>query len=414
VIKYLLSLFCLVFVWTSTIAQYRCGTHLMPQNNVRPDLPGKPEFENWLNPRNAASPLNINTDSALLYVPVVFHIIHNGEDVGQGSNVPDQRITEQIQILNNDYQRLIGTMGFSNHPLSANSRIEFRLANRNPQGGETNAINRVRGFSPTYNMINDREIKALSFWPSDKYLNVWVVPGTSTTPLGWAQYPPATDGNPGTTTDSVTDGIIVTYGTVGLSSLDFRPYHRGRTLTHEIGHYLGLIHVWGDQQDCFGTDYCDDTPSQSGAVERCPRIRNTCSTPDGDLIPNYMQYSDDTCMHMFTNDQVLRMRRVLRNAPRRTSLLNSPGLVLKSKEKITSPSIFIFPNPATTEVTIAGINELSTFQVALISTLGVKYTLDPKFVDGSFTANISGVPKGIYTLLINKESYRYTFRLIVK
>ena len=412
-----LVLFLHIVLLQTACGQYRCGSQLLPQNIVRDNVSGTRLFESWL--RNASQAVgnqsltnSVASDSALMYIPVVFHVIYNTALSGNDTfNIPDSRLEEQIAILNNDFQRKSGTPGFNNSAIGANARIEFRFANRDPQGNLTDGIVRVNGGRNNWELSSDIQLKALSCWPTDKYLNVWVV--NSLGLLGWAQYPPATSGNPGTTTDSSTDGVVVKYSGVGNAPNIFSPYHRGRTLTHEIGHYLGLLHVWGDQQDCSGNDFCNDTPPQAGPVERCPTIRNTCSSPTGDLIPNYMQYSDDICMNMFTADQVLRMRRVLRIAPRRLSLLTSPGLVLSNKSTLAS-NIRCYPNPASDKIIIEGLTSFEKTQITFTDLLGRKYQPNFEATSGKVVVSVSELPKGMYFIVLENESKHFTFRIIVK
>ena len=411
----LVLIFSFLFL-SNSFGQYRCGSQLLPQNSNKDNISGTPLFESWLrNVERNTQQLSVQStsDSVLLYIPVVFHIIYNtATTTGNDTfDLPNERLQQQIQILNNDFQRIAGSPGFNTSAIGANARIEFRFANRDPQGNLTNGIVRVNGQRNNWELGSDRDLKSISCWPTDKYLNVWVV--NSITLLGWAQYPPATNGNPGTTTDSSTDGVVVKYSSVGNAPAGFRPYHRGRTLTHEIGHYLGLIHVWGDQQDCNGDDFCADTPPQSGAVERCPLIRNSCSSPNGDLIPNYMQYSDDTCMNMFTADQVLRMRRVLRNAPRRRSLLNSPGLVLSTNE-VENAKVSIYPNPASDKVTITGLVPSAATQIKMTDVLGKKWVPTLELNDDNFSFSVALMPKGLYCIELENGSKHFSFRIIVK
>lgn len=404
-----------VLLLNNTFGQYRCGSQLLPQNSNRDNISGTPLFESWLlntGRNNNLLSATTTSDSAILYIPVVFHIIYKTAASGSDTfDIPDSRLVEQIQILNNDFQRIAGSPGFNTNPLSANSRIEFRFANRNPQGAVTNGIVRVNGERNNWELGADMDLKALSCWPTDKYLNVWIV--NSITLLGWAQYPPATNGNPGTTTDSITDGVVVKFSSVGNAPAGYRPYHRGRTLTHEIGHYLGLLHVWGDQQDCNGNDFCADTPPQSGAVERCPSIRNSCASPNGDLIPNYMQYTDDTCMNMFTADQVLRMRRVLRNAPRRLSLLTSPGLVLNT-QPIETTKIGIYPNPTSDRAYITGIEPYAITHIQMVDVMGRKWVSSLENNNGELSFSVSQMPKGLYFIEIENAGKHFSFRIIVK
>ncbi len=299
-------------------------------------------------------------DSPLLIIPVVVHIVHNDSDsvVGQGSNIAYQQVVDQITILNQDYRRMVGTRGFNTHPDGVDTRIEFRLAQRDPQGNPTDGVVRVpsgRNNSRPFNVFSDNyTLKANSFWPSNHYLNVWV--SNIETYLGYAQFPLTNlIGVPsGVASDSITDGVVVSYQYFGLTGSLGSPYNLGRTLSHETGHYLGLLHLWGDVADCFtGSDFCGDTPEQEGFFYGCPIGRNTCPVQrtGPDMVANYLNYTDDRCMNIFTRCQSQRMRYVLRTATRRASLLNSPALLAIGEPIDRSlDRLVLYPNPSNSGV----------------------------------------------------------------
>lgn len=269
---------------------------------------------------------NKNTQNQVIRIPVVVHVIYGRQPVGTGINISDQRIFDQIRVINEDFRRMMGTNGFNTHPDGADAEVEFVLANRDPQGQPTNGIVRVSALpgDTTFTLSDDRRIKALSFWPSHHYLNIWVCRLTGF--LGYAQWP-KTDlpglNSPVLNTDSLTDGVVISDRYFGV--LPTGSYNLGRTLTHEIGHALGLLHIWGDEFTFCGDDFCDDTPRQKGSFFGCTHDNSECTQPA--QIPNYMQFSDDRCMNLFTNDQVGRMRYVLDNSPRRRTYRNSPGYI---------------------------------------------------------------------------------------
>ena len=140
-------------------------------------------------------------------------------------------------------------------------------------------------------------------WPTDRYLNMWVC-NLGEGLLGYAQFP----GGP-----AKTDGVVVLYSAFGSRGTVRAPFDQGRTTTHEIGHYLGLRHIWGDRNDCSGNDFVADTPPARQANMGKPRFPNiTCNNgPNGDMFMNYMDYVDDAAMFMFTAGQVARMNATL-------------------------------------------------------------------------------------------------------
>lgn len=243
-------------------------------------------------------------------IPVVFHIIH---ECGP-ENISKAQIDDQIRILNEDFS--LQNENFSLVPegfadLAADSKIEFRLASKDDLGNCTDGI--VRVFSPKANDASNRNgFKALSHWNSYKYLNVWVVKSiasfvtTQGTVLGYAQFPGGGFLS--------TDGIVLRHDYTG--SIGTAAGRVGRTATHEIGHWLGLRHIWGDA-DC-GSDGVDDTPIAEGPnfgvcwgdypyLSSCPGADSI----NGEMFMNYMDYSDDNCMAMFTMGQLEVMNGVL-------------------------------------------------------------------------------------------------------
>ena len=264
-------------------------------------------------------------------IPVVVHIIHNTASGAIGgrknTNIPDSQIISQINILNQDFRRMSGTPGFNDDPVGADTRIEFCLASRDPEGNETSGIVRVYNAKAIWAVHEVAQLSKLSYWPSNQYLNVWVTDLPSGT-LGFAQFPEVS-GVPGLSGpySEATDGVVIDYEYFGNQGYLIRNYEMGRTTTHEVGHWLGLRHIWGDR--FCGTDYVDDTPVDAGANETGTCQDSSDCNKDGiytlDMSNNYMDYSFDACMNIFTEGQKMRMRTVIETSTRRRDLLNSPG-----------------------------------------------------------------------------------------
>jgi hypothetical protein len=263
-------------------------------------------------------------------IPVVVHIVWNTTK----QDISEEQINSQINILNNDYRMRnsdLGSIPSPFRPLAVDSYVEFKLACRDPEGRPTNGITRTKTDAGSFG--TDDSIKFTSrggreAWPTDKYLNIWVCKLGGGL-LGYAQFP----GGP-----ADTDGVVITYTAFGNMGTAAPPFNKGRTATHEVGHWLNLYHIWGDdtwlQDPCSGSDNVEDTPNQAGENYGKPAFPHiSCNNgPDGDMFVNYMDYTDDASMHMFTKGQALRMEATL-NGPR-LSLTQSEGLICYFEEPL--------------------------------------------------------------------------------
>eukprot|EP01088_Endostelium_zonatum_P016986 TRINITY_DN4812_c0_g2_i1.p1 TRINITY_DN4812_c0_g2~~TRINITY_DN4812_c0_g2_i1.p1 ORF type:complete len:657 (-),score=100.71 TRINITY_DN4812_c0_g2_i1:104-2074(-) len=254
-------------------------------------------------------------------IRVVFTVIHRGEPLGTGSNIPDARIYEQIQVLNNDF-RGNGTAG--------NTGLQFNLT-------RIRRINIVdQGWlDPPYEIdYIEGLIQPSTLYRPDYFFNMWSVSIVGTT-LGFATFPNA-PGIPGIVpaTVSLTGGVTINSTVVGIPPRSTSIYNLGKTTTHEVGHFLGLRHIWGDG-DCSATDYVADTPPASGPNYYCYaaglRPNVSCPGQPDAMITNYMDYSPDRCLFVFTPGQIDRMQAVMTAAPTRASLaqvdIPPPGIL---------------------------------------------------------------------------------------
>ncbi|AQA03077.1 zinc metalloprotease [Mycobacterium sp. MS1601] len=239
-------------------------------------------------------------------IPVVVHVVFNRAE----QNISDEQIHTQIEVLNQDFRAANADITDVPAPFAAavaDAGIEFALATVDPEGHPTDGITRTRTRVASFG--TDDAVKAtatggIDAWPADRYLNIWVAKLGGGL-LGYAQFP---GGSP------ATDGVVVTYTAFGTVGTATDPFDLGRTLTHEIGHWLNLFHIWGDDgSGCGGTDEVDDTPNQAGGNTGKPVFPHvTCNNgPHGDMFVNYMDYVDDDVMVMFTHGQVDRMRACL-------------------------------------------------------------------------------------------------------
>ncbi|WP_028524285.1 M43 family zinc metalloprotease [Runella limosa] len=267
----------------------------------------------------------------IITIPVVVHVIHNGEAVGVGRNISQAQIQSQIETLNEDFRRRVNTNGFNNDARGADIEIEFCMAQFNPNGQRMTeaGIDRVNGNRTNWARTDiEGSLKPTTSWDPNKYYNIWVLDFAAQDDnlLGYAQFPSSSglSGIPSGGGAASTDGVVINYANFGNSqkgsfSLLRAPYNLGRTLTHETGHWLGLRHIWGDA--ACGDDFCADTPTQASESRGCQKGRISCG--GANMVENYMDYSDDGCFNIFTRDQKTRMRTVMEVSPRRASLLTS-------------------------------------------------------------------------------------------
>lgn len=293
------------------------------------------QFEAWLAPlvqNYKKLQMVASQTGGIITIPVVVHVIHNGEAVGTAPNITDAQVESQITVFNQDFRRLINTPGYNTNPIGADIQIQFALAKQDPNGNPTNGIHRVNLCQSSWSTTDiDNVVKPTTIWDSSLYMNMWSVKFTDSQLLGYAQFPDSNlAGIAGFGGASNTDGVVCNYATFGSSALNDgtfltnAPYDKGRTMTHEVGHYLGLLHTFqGGCSDTAG-DYCLDTPAIATANSNCPTGTNSCAAlPGNDMVENYMDYTVDTCMNIFTADQKARIVTVLANSPNRNTLATS-------------------------------------------------------------------------------------------
>lgn len=336
----------------STTDEYsKCASHeyLQQLQAKNPALYDDAALEAWIQRKIEEDRSNGIEQRATYRIPVVVHVIHEGQSVGVQRNIPAAQVMSQIRVLNEDYNRT--------NPDAVNTRdiflsvagsldIEFVPALVDPDGNlmAEPGIDRVNGQAefgvtswsgPGGN--TDAILKPGTIWDPTQYFNMWTVLFSSSGLLGYAQFPQINIPGNQSDSDATTDGVVMNYRAFGsnydengnlVNSFNLINLgERGRTTTHEVGHWLGLRHIWGDT-DCSGDDFVDDTPlqgSDSPFSANCNFNLNTCTTANDlpDQLENYMDYSGDGCMNMFTQGQATRMETVLLNAPRRVELLTS-------------------------------------------------------------------------------------------
>ncbi|MEX0966445.1 MAG: zinc-dependent metalloprotease [Bacteroidia bacterium] len=287
----------MIFPWHQSGAQVADGQ----RHCMTPEMSERLE-ERGMFPHFTTPSFKTEDKNQMVLVPVVFHVIH--ED-GQ-ENLHDSLLQNQIEVLNEDYGRYGG--GANDDPAGADARIRFCLASIDPNGNPSNGVVRVK--SPLTDLLTEEEMltKDLSRWPVERYLNIWIVrsiDGNSRT-QGYSYYASQAANQP-------FDGVVMVYRFVGRNTPHSPIYRLGHTMSHEVGHYFNLPHPWGSDQSgeggCDDDDGIDDTPLCSGQFfaspplcpepEQCGFVRQTA---------NFMDYSTDDCMNVFTAGQKKAMR----------------------------------------------------------------------------------------------------------
>ncbi|OWP77539.1 hypothetical protein BWK62_07245 [Flavobacterium oreochromis] len=436
VISLFFFLFCLELSGQTTIREHevRCYSteyekHLREKHSNRATTV---EFESWINKKIDLQKNQLNKEErvAIITIPVVVHVIHNGDAYGENENIRDEQVFSQIQVLNDDFRRRINTAGYNTNPVGADVEIQFCLAKTNPDGNLTNGIDRVDFGRVFFNKhAIENELKPRTIWNPEEYLNIWtcVFGDDLINVQGYAQFP-SSSGLSGLGVNegiASTDGVVIGYNKFG-SSVIFpegvynAPYDRGRTTTHEIGHWLGLYHIWGDNSDCtLNNDFCADTPVSLNPNRGCPKNVDSCPLDRGkDMVENYMDYTDDICMNIFTNDQKKRIRTVLKNAERRRNLERStkcqePNLIDEDFGMLSK--ISIYPNPVNAELTIAMPNEDELPEAyVLLNSIGQEVAAKKDLKIEDLKLVVSHLTNGIYFLKVQKAGKKVTLKFVKK
>ncbi len=383
-------------------ASHRCNTmeHQAEQIRQNPQL-GK-AYQKARSQAAAYLAANPVESRSLITIPVVVHVVYRTA----AGNITAAQIGSQLDVLNEDFggrnaDSTLIPAAFK--PLFANARVQFCLAKQDPTGAATTGIIRKTTTTASFNTNDNVKRNANGgddAWDASKYLNLWVCDlGTSL--LGYAQFPGGA---------AATDGVVIHYKYFGRNGSAVAPYNKGRTATHEIGHWLGLYHIDGDAT-C-GNDGIADTPTQNTLNYGCPTFPQvTCGNgPNGDMFMNYMDYVDDNCMQMFTFGQSAMVRSVINTS--HASLITSPGciaptlvaddgalmsLVMGASTCNAAPSI-VFKNAGNTVITTAEI------QYTIDSGAPISYTYTgslASMANANITLPVSGsLPPGRHDIVV--------------
>jgi hypothetical protein len=323
----------------------RCSSAEVFQQMLKEDLQfgiNQAEIERFTE-RYVASVQSSKTQAVIYTIPVVVHVVYKTSS----QNISDAQINSQIDVLNKDFQKLnsdVTKVPSVWTSLVADCQIRFCLATKNPSGGNTTGIIRKSTTKSSFSTNNDVKFSSRGgddAWDAKKYLNIWVC-NLGSGLLGYAQFPGGSVS---------TDGVVIDYTAFGTNGAAAYPFNLGRTGTHEVGHWLNLRHIWGDDgSGCNGSDQVGDTPNQADEHYGCAKFPAvSCNNgPNGDMFMNYMDYSDDRCMYMFTLGQKSRMHAVLTSGGSRNSVTTS-GKCGSTPPSISSQAaqqyVNIVPNP---------------------------------------------------------------------
>jgi hypothetical protein len=394
----------------------RCGSHDLMQQQIAAD----PNFQNRIDALNnscaqlAQAHPNGYSARAVVTIPVVFHVLY----ANSTENISDTRIVEQLTVLNEDYRKLNADrvkVPAVWQSIAADCEIQFCLAQQDPDGNWTTGIHRVSTTNASFNMASENAKSTAQggtdAWDRDVYLNIWVC-DLSSGLLGYAQFPGGA---------AATDGVVLDYAYTGKTGAS-APYNKGRTATHEVGHWFGLYHIWGDDGgSCSGSDYVSDTPNQGGENYGCFSVGSVqtdgCSPASpGVMWSNYMDYTDDACMYFFTTEQKIRMWGSLTGP--RSSLLTSGGCVLAGVEDFKLTHMFsVYPTPSQGQVTLDfGLAAPSDYDVTVYNTLGeiVKSQHIEMLSEQTFQLDLRDQAAGIYFVEVRNQSDKVTRRIVIE
>ena len=371
----------------------------------------------------------VNRSGGVYTIPVVFHIVWKDPK----ENLDDSIIQSQIDVLNEDYSRTNPDAGNTRpvfDSVAGDAMIQFQLK-------EVIRVQTTNTFSTGFSALPDSLIKETAFGGDDaadpaRNLNIWIIniaPSFLGQLLGYA-YPPAALANWPVGQEAPKlgwEGVVLDYRTIGRNNPNPLSIQgggtqvvRGRTATHEIGHYLGLRHIWGDggifgPNDCMQSDGIDDTPFANAQSNfDCNTTSNTCTGIEThynadvpDMIENYMDYSAETCMNLFTRGQADLMRGVLENQRAELPVVNTSITTVKNAIEFS-----VFPNPSAGifRLKVAGINDNTKIEVK--NFLG-ETILNTTAVNGTTTLDLREVPNGIYTVEVVASGNRAVKKIVL-
>lgn len=406
--QFILAILVLLVMLSNTENQEynRCGTgsYMLKMFKKHPQFKKNCQaIENYIsqwvkeNKNNKALPKTV-------IIPVVVHVVYRNTS----QNISDQQIISQIEALNRDFNRQ--NPDTTNTPdefksLAASIDLQFVLTNTDPNGNPHSGITRTQTSVAYFDMndaVKHSNTGGKDIWDRNRFLNIWVC-YLNNNLLGYTQMP----GGP-----AETDGVVVSYKAFGTVGNLLPSYNMGRTAVHEVGHWFNLKHPWGDDNGtCTGTDYVDDTPNQAGSSSGCYTHPHVSCNNSGDMFMNYMDYSVDRCMNLFTKGQMTRIYATLYTA--RQSLLELNNIPV---EPANEP-IHIFPNPVTnSKLSVALPFTLTSNVLVRIIDINGKTHYKKQFdTPGTsiISIDISHLANGVYFVSIQTEESVYSDKFIL-
>lgn len=353
---------------------------------------------------------NSPSTSSLITIPVVVHVIYNTN----AENISNQQIESQIAVLNRDYQKLnpdTASIPASFVSRAANIGIKFILAGIDTNGNVTTGIVRKHTDVTAFTINDDMKSSATGGddpWNRDEYLNIWVCNLEDGT-LGYSSLV----GGPGNT-----DGVVVQYTAFGTTGTARAPFNLGRTCTHEIGHWFNLIHTWGDA-DC-GDDDVADTPPQSGPTYGEPSgvVLSCNNAPTGNIYMDFMDFTDDVGMHMFTDGQRDRMLALFAPGGPRYPLLSSPAAIAPPGEPGVTPATptfsapSLYPNPASSYVVINLPDPSQIGDLLEVYNQMGQIVMAMRVTQSNFQLNTGGLAGGLYFIRLGNSAGQESLKFV--
>ena len=397
-----ITLFSLFF-FNQLTAQQRCSTSDYQQEQLsrNPSLLDRINAIELFTKQQSESNIANRTEGAVIKIPVVVHILYHT----QTEKISDARVASQIEALNKYFRRR--NTDTSNTPayfrqLAADCEIEFQLATSDPKRRSTSGI--VRKYTPITKWKADDVMKFSSSmgddaWDTKSYLNIWVCNLDKF--AGYATMPGGEENK---------DGLVISYTAFGTGG-GTTGYDLGKTAVHEAGHWLNLKHLWGDEY-C-GDDGVSDTPKQASYTVGCPTtVRITCGNgPYGDMYMNYMDFTSDACINMFTKGQKARMMALFATGSARTSILSSKGLmpplIAESPLPTEDPRWLhpqLYPNPANNEINLDLAYDIRWIgKTIFVTNMQGQIVMNVMITSKNQKISIGRLQAGIYFLAAKKD-----------